>query len=122
MTAPAQTIVNFGQNIRFTPRKFYAPRTEGELLEILNAHRSGQIRVVASRHAWSEAIVSADALIEMRHFNQVRLHERDGETFATVGGGCQIKHLLARLNQAGLTTPSVGLITEQTIAGAISTG
>ena len=58
----------------------------------------------------------------MRHFNYVRIHQQAGETFATVGGGCQIKHLLMVLNRRGLTTPSVGLITEQTIAGAISTG
>ncbi len=115
-------IVNFGQNVHFAPRRLYTPRTEGELLDILNRHSSGQIRVVASRHAWSEAIVSDDALIEMRHFNYVRIHQQAGETFATVGGGCQIKHLLMVLNRRGLTTPSVGLITEQTIAGAISTG
>ena len=33
----------------------------------------------------------------------------------------QIKRLLAELNKHGLTTPSVGLITEQTIAGATAT-
>jgi FAD/FMN-containing dehydrogenase len=122
MTSPTREIVNFGQNVRFTPKRLYTPRTEQELLDILNQHRSGQVRVVASRHSWSEAIVSTDALIDMRHFNYVHLHKQGSETFATVGGGCQIKHLLARLNQEGLTTPSVGLITEQTIAGAISTG
>ncbi|MDX1945111.1 MAG: D-arabinono-1,4-lactone oxidase [Pirellulaceae bacterium] len=122
MSVAPPTIVNFGQNVRFTPQKFYAPQTESELLEVLNSHRDGQIRVVASRHAWSDAIVSADALIDMRHFRAVSLHEREVATFATVGGGCQVKHLLAELNRVGLTTPSVGLITEQTIAGAISTG
>ena len=66
--------------------------------------------------------MSDDALIDMRHFNYVRVHKEAGETYATVGGGCQIKHVLAALNKKGLTTPSVGLITEQTIAGAISTG
>jgi FAD/FMN-containing dehydrogenase len=40
----------------------------------------------------------------------------------TVGAGCQIKTLLATLNKRGLTTPSIGLITEQTIAGATATG
>ena len=34
----------------------------------------------------------------------------------------QIKHLVARLAALGRTLPSLGLITEQTIAGAISTG
>jgi FAD/FMN-containing dehydrogenase len=122
MTSPAPEVVNFGGNVRFTPKRLYTPCTERELLDILDQHRSGRVRVVASRHSWSDAIVSDDAILDMRHFNYVRLHQQAGETFATVGGGCQIKHLLARLNKEGLTTPSVGLITEQTIAGAISTG
>lgn len=41
--------------------------------------------------------------------------------WAIVGAGCQIKNLLHQLKQKGQTLPSVGLITEQTIAGAIST-
>lgn len=112
---------NFGNNVRVMPRKYYAPRTEVELLAILDAHADGRIRVVASKHAWSDAIVSDDALIDLRHFQAIRLHQRDGETWTAVGGGCRIKSLLAELNRHGLTTPSVGLITEQTIAGAIST-
>ncbi len=122
MTQSTAQVVNFGGNVRFTPEHRYAPRSEPELLEILNRHRQGKIRVVASRHSWSDAIVSEEALVDLRHFCSIRTFEREGRTFATVGGGCQIKHLLERLNAQGLTTPSVGLITEQTIAGAISTG
>jgi FAD/FMN-containing dehydrogenase len=49
--------------------------------------------------------------------------ESDGDQFvATVGAGCQIKRLLKELNRDGATLPSLGLITVQTIAGAISTG
>ncbi|MEQ8791147.1 MAG: FAD-binding protein [Pirellulaceae bacterium] len=116
------TFTNFGGNVRFQPRTFYEPRDEGELLEILERHRDGRIRVIASRHAWSDGIVSDDVLVAMRHFNSVEIHEQDGEFSVTVGGGCQIKHLLAKLNERGLTLPSVGLITQQTIAGATATG
>jgi FAD/FMN-containing dehydrogenase len=115
-------VVNFGGNVRFTPRCRYEPRSEEELLEVLEHHRDGQIRVVASRHSWSGAIVSGDALVDMRHFHEVRVHREEGGTFVTVGAGCQVKHLLAALDREGLTIPSVGLITEQTVAGAISTG
>lgn len=114
-------IKNFGDNVRFTPPNFYQPESEHELLSILEKHRHGQIRVVGSKHAWSDAIVTRDALIDVGHFNSIKLEQVDGRTIATVGGGCQIKHLLAELNRHGLTTPSIGLITEQTIAGAIST-
>jgi len=39
----------------------------------------------------------------------------------TVGGGCKIKHLLKELAVHDLTLPSVGLIDEQTAAGATAT-
>ncbi len=118
-----QEVVNFGGNIRFTPRRYYVPTTEDDVLEILNRHADERIRLVGSRHSWSEAIVSPDVIIDLSRLNRVEITESaPGETWATVGGGCQIKHILAQLNtRSGATLPSLGLITEQTIAGAIST-
>jgi FAD/FMN-containing dehydrogenase len=116
-------ITNFGGNIRFTPRYHYAPVTEAEVLEILDRHARGKVRVVGALHSWSPAIVSEDVLVDLRHFNSVLLQRgTDGTVWATVGGGCRIKHLLRKLHALGdATLPSLGLITEQTIAGAIST-
>ncbi len=124
MMTQRKVVTNFGRNLRFEPRQILAPKDASELLGILQEHRDGAIRVVGSRHAWSDGIVTDDVLIDMRHFNHVRVHEdaSTGEPRATVGGGCQIKTLLAALNESGLTTPSLGLITEQTIAGATATG
>ena len=118
------TIVNFGGNVRFTPRNYFRPRTEQDVLEILNQHANGKIRVVGSLHSWNRAVVCDDAIIDVRRLNSVEIEKtKEGEVWATVGGGCQIKHLLAHLNATtDSTLPSLGLITEQTIAGAISTG
>lgn len=110
-------IRNFGRNVRFSPRTIYRPSTEADLLEILERHKEGKIRVGGSRHAWSDAIHTDDAFVEMKHFNQVQV---DGDS-VIVGAGCQISWLLVKLNAEGLTMPSVGLIDEQTIAGAIAT-
>ena len=118
---PSAEVVNFGGNVRFVPKRRYVPATEGEVLEILTGHRNGRVRAVASGHAWSDAIVSDDALIDLRRFEDVRIERRGGEAFAVVGGGCRIDRLLTALNRQGLTLPSVGLVTEQTLAGAIST-
>ncbi len=118
------SITNFGGNLRFTPRHLYVPTTEAEVLAILDRHAQGKIRVVGALHSWSPAVVCADALIDLRHFDTVQV-ERDtnGAVWAAVGGGCRIKHLLRKLRYvAGATLPSIGLITEQTIAGAIATG
>jgi FAD/FMN-containing dehydrogenase len=116
-------IVNFGGNIRFTPKHCYSPATDTDVLEILDRHSRGKIRVVGARHSWSPAVVSDDALLDMRRFNSVRVEDdADGNVSAVVGGGCTIKELLRKLHRlANVTLPSLGLITEQTIAGAIST-
>src|SRR5262245_49918139 len=116
-------IRNFGGNIRFTPRHVYTPTTEQEILTILDRHADGKIRVVGARHSWSPAIMSEEALIDLRHFKSVRVErDADGVAWATVGGGCRISRLLSELDRlADVTIPSLGLITEQTIAGAMAT-
>ena len=66
---------------------------------------------------------SDDVLLDLQHLNDVKTAQRDGQVWATIGAGCQMKRVLSELErQAGATTPSIGLITEQAIAGAISTG
>ncbi len=115
-------IINFGHNVRFRPASCVAPRDEAELLGVLQKNRGGRIRVMGSRHAWSPAIQTDCVLIDMRHFQEIEFFEADGQTFARIGAGCQMKTVLKMLNQQGLTTPSIGLITEQTISGATATG
>lgn len=114
----SSNIENFGRNVRFAPRSVYHPRSDAELLEILERHKDGAIRVGGAKHAWSDAITSDDAFVDMGSFDHVRV-ESDR---VIVGAGCRISLLLQRLNQHGLTIPSVGLIDEQTVAGAVATG
>ena len=119
-----QMIRNFGRNVCFTPREIHAPQTEQEVLDLLDKNAGGGIRVIGSRHAWSPAIVTDDVLLDLRHFNSVEIDRTaDGEVWATIGGGCQIKTALKELDaRANCTLPAIGMITEQTIAGASATG
>ena len=118
------SITNFGGNVRFTPAAYYTPRTEAEVLAVLDRHARGTVRVCGALHSWNRAVASADAVLDLRHFAAVAvIRGPNGEAWAEVGGGCRIKHLLRKLHAASrFTPPSLGLITEQTIAGAISTG
>ena len=117
------TITNFGGNVRFTPQHVYAPTTEAEVLAILDVHANGHVRVGGALHSWNPGIASDDAFIDLRHFDTVTVERTpDGAAWATVGGGCRIKHVLRKLHALGdFTLPTVGVITEQSIAGAIST-
>lgn len=123
MAESQKLIVNFGRNVSFRPREIETPRTEDEVLEILKRHCGRKIRAIGRLHAWSEAPSGDDVIIDLRNLNEVRTERRDGGIWATIGSGCQIKRVLTELDrQAGATTPSVGLISEQALAGAISTG
>ena len=113
---------NFGRNRVLQPSAAYTPADEQEVLEILDRHRGQSIRAVGRLHSWSEAILGDGVQLDLRRLNDVLLESNGDQFVATVGAGCQIKRLLKELNRGGATLHSLGLITVQTIAGAISTG
>ena len=115
-----RAVANFGGNICFRPRCLYAPRTDDEVLRILNDHRDGAIRVVGAGHSWNPGIESTDVLIDMKHICHVHVNEK--RTRVTAGAGVRIGALLKHLSRRELTLPSLGLIDRQTIAGAVATG
>jgi D-arabinono-1,4-lactone oxidase len=58
----------------------------------------------------------------MSKFNMLKLCDGSTPSLVEFGAGIQIKHALKKLHASSdFTLPSVGLITEQTISGAIST-
>jgi FAD/FMN-containing dehydrogenase len=121
---PSQArLENFGGNIQFTPQQIYAPRTEADVLEILNYHAGNKIRPVAGLHSWSDVILAEDVLVAMHNFNQLSVEQvPDGSTIATVGAGLTLKELLPALReQAGVTLPTLPGTLVQTLAGCIST-
>ena len=113
---------NFGRNQEIKPSSAYTPADEQEVLQILDKHRGQRIRAVGRLHSWSEAVLGDGVQLDLRRLNDVVLEPNGDQFVATVGAGCQIKRLLKELNRDGMTLPSLGLITVQTIAGAISTG
>jgi L-gulono-1,4-lactone dehydrogenase len=115
-------VANFGRNVRFRPQAAYRPRSAAEVLDILSNHRGERIRAIGRLHSWSEAAVADEVLLDLRHLNDVRMARSPAGVQAEIGGGCQIKRALRELNEHGYTLPSVGLISEQTIAGAAATG
>lgn len=114
--------INFGRNIQIESTSYFEPKTEVEVLELLNRFKGRSIRCTGRLHSWSQVLDSPDILLNLRNLNGVVFIDGPDKS-VEVGAGCQIKHLLSELEQtAGGTLPSVGFIAEQTIAGAISTG
>jgi FAD/FMN-containing dehydrogenase len=116
-------VQNFGGNVCFRPSVYFVPRSEADVLKILESHRGRSIRAIGKLHSWSEAPRSDQVVIDMQCLNHVRVEQDSSGMCASIGAGCQIKRALDELErQANATLPSIGLITEQTIAGAIATG
>jgi L-gulono-1,4-lactone dehydrogenase len=115
-------VTNFGRNTTFHPAARYAPRSESELLDILRAHRGKQIRAVGRLHSWSEVTICEHLLLDLRHLNSVVVRTDGATPWVEVGAGCQIKQLNRELARSGYTLPTLGLIDEQSIAGAAATG
>lgn len=113
------SISNFGRNVLIEPDKVFQPESADEVLAILRQHPGTKVRVMASLHAWSEGAKTSGIAINLRHLDTVTINA-DAQT-VTVGAGCKVKRLLNELAKHGLTLPSIGLIDEQTIAGATAT-
>ncbi len=113
---------NFGRNIAVQPAVSFQPQTEPELLTWLDSHRDRKIRCIGRLHSWSPLVACEDALLDLSAFQSMRLIDSPDGPRLRVGAGCQIKQIVAFLDRHGLTLPTLGLIDEQSIAGAISTG
>ena len=115
---------NFGHNVSWQPAALVTPTGETELLQLLDRHAGRHVRAVASRHAWSALCATDGVNVDLGQLNGVTVDRApDGTTWATIGAGCTIGRVLDELRQqAGVTLPTVGAITRQTIAGALATG
>jgi FAD/FMN-containing dehydrogenase len=112
---------NFGRNVRFRAEPLI-PLDEPDLLAMMARHAGRRLSAIGSLHSWSPVARGDDAVVDLRRFDSVKVAD-DGAT-VTVGGGCTIGRLLDVLaaDPRGITLPTIGAVTKQTIAGAISTG
>src|SRR5262245_16900562 len=119
---PAPLVTNFGRNVAFRPAARYNPRSEAEVLDILRAHRGSPVRAVGRLHSWSDVTVCEGVLLDLRHLDAVTVHADSPDPWIEVGAGCQIKRVIRELQKTGHALPSLGLIDEQSVAGATATG
>ncbi len=115
-----ESVQNFGRNLQFKAGRYYRPRSESEVLEILNRHSGESIRAVGTLHSWSALPVSEEVVVDLSHFNRV---DTDKESSAArVDAGCRIDDLNKRLYEKGLRLPAQPVTSAPTMGGAIATG
>lgn len=116
---------NFGKNVRFRPRLLEEPRSEADVVALLERCGGRRVRAVGSLHSWSDIVEAEDVMVDLSALDSiVYFRGRTGEDpEVRVGGGCTLERLLHVLDtDHGATLPAIGGVTRQTVAGAIATG
>lgn len=111
---------NFGRNVRFVPAAIYRPRSPAEVLVCMRRHPGERLRCIGSGHSWSRIIATDGVLFDLRYLKRVRIDPE--KRLVRAGAGCTLRRLLRCLRREGLTLPTLGATTRQTVAGAIATG
>jgi len=117
-----QELINFGGNVQWRSR-VVRPASETAVLDLLTASAGKAIRVLSSRHSWSDIAANSDIALDLGTFDKVTPIKSNGRDVVRVGAGCVMQSLLDQLHQlTDRTLPTIGVIKKQTVAGAISTG
>lgn len=118
-----KTFTNWAGNVKFQYQNFFQPSTETEIVEIIKkaSTAKAKVRLVGATHSWSALIQSPDYLVNLDNYNRL-LHVDEEKKQVTVQAGIRLYELNLALWKHGLSMSNLGTITQQSIAGAISTG
>ncbi len=110
---------NWARNESCSPKNYFQPETEEELIEIIRNHP--KIRVTGTGHSWNKICLTDDALLNFDNFNKV-LDLEIPKLQVKVQPGIKLWQLNEFLDKRGLALKNLGSISDQSVAGAISTG
>lgn len=108
---------NWGKYSTWYPQQVIYPSSVEELQEAVRGSHS-KMRVAGSLHSMNNLAETSGIQLHTDKLSQVLKIEKNR---VKVQGGIQIRELLEKLRQQGLTLPNQGYIREQSIAGAIAT-
>jgi L-gulono-1,4-lactone dehydrogenase len=117
------TFENWAHTVKFKPERFCEPGTEAEVVEIVKdaLAKGNTIRTQGAGHSWSQFIVTDKTLLQLDKLNRGLIADVLNRRY-TVQAGIRLKDLIKNLAFDGLAMKNLGSVTEQSIAGAISTG
>jgi L-gulonolactone oxidase len=113
---------NWAGNQTCAPASFDRPRTEAELIAVVErAATAGRtVRVVGAGHSFTPLVCTDGHLVDLRDYGRVLTVDADSGR-VTVEAGISLSALNGELAQFGLALENLGDIAYQSVAGAIST-
>lgn len=109
---------NWAKNFNCTVASYFQPETEAELIEVVKS--SKKIRMVGTGHSWSAICLNNTALLNLDLCNKVLELDKDKQQ-VKVQAGIKLWQLNEYLDKQGFALLNLGSISEQSVAGAIST-
>lgn len=118
-----KAFTNWSGHHRCWPSDWSHPTTVDAVVDVVRRVRSagGRIKVVGAGHSWSDIACTDGTLLQLDGLHGVLDLDRDAGT-VTVAAGTRLEDLSAALDAQGFAIPSLGSISKQSVAGAISTG
>ncbi|MCH8163901.1 MAG: FAD-binding protein, partial [Proteobacteria bacterium] len=113
---------NWAKSQQCRPERIIQPETEEEIISIVReAAASGKtIRVVGAGHSWSAIACTDHWMINLDKYNKVLKVDKSKKR-VVVQAGMRLNDLNNYLADQGLALANLGHISEQSVAGAIST-
>lgn len=113
---------NFDGRLTCRPQYWHQPKTEQELVKIIkDANIKGErVKIVGAGHSWTPIHLTDGHLINLDDYSNVLQVNKEGKRIK-LEAGMRLKNLVDYLETQDLALANVGHITEQSVAGAVST-
>ncbi len=115
------TFRNWSRTVTFTANEFLKPTSEAQIAQIVTtaAAQGKCVRTTGAGHSFSQILTTNDTLVSLDDIPDTCTVSG---SLATVNGGVRLKNLIPMLKAKGLGLRNMGSVTEQSIAGAFTTG
>jgi L-gulono-1,4-lactone dehydrogenase len=119
----SHTFENWAHTLKFKPQRFCEPESEADVVAIVKDAIATRrtVRTQGAGHCWSDFVVTDGTLVQLDEMDKGLVADVLNRRY-TVQAGIRLKRLIRNLAADGLAMKNLGSITEQSIAGAISTG
>lgn len=114
---------NWARNVKARPEAYFLPENTDDVKAIVQrALAEGRkVRAVGAGHSWSAVAATNHFMVSLDKMNRL-VHINPDTLQVTVQGGMRLKYLHRLLYEQDMAMQNIGSISEQSIAGAISTG
>ncbi|KAF9959674.1 hypothetical protein BGZ72_009030 [Mortierella alpina] len=119
---PGKTFENWARTFRCVPEQYYTPSTEEEVIKIIHLARlSGKrVKAIGTGHSPSDLACTDGIMINTDKLDEL-LHVDKEKRTVTVAAGMKLEKLHKLLELRDLAISNLGSISEQSVAGAMST-